>query len=409
MSRVRGEPRLLAVADASGSEGEHPGRASIACSSRGRLRRFRHRGFPARPFIVTTEPEGSRPLAPGHGFPSGPRGLPGIGAERGGISHRRTEFAINIYGHRCERPEQTIRRSLLDPAPTQPYRGDRSKKRFFSRVPIVTITTTPPLGTLAEGTDNPMLRPCRLLLVVIALNLPMAARTGEPVPQLTGDGSSIGPALEWKQATPSPFARVESPAAVVKGDFYLFGGFTEDLNASNRVDVYDPATDTWNRKKDMPVGVTHLNAVVDGDNIWLAGGFKGKHPGPITDEVWKYDIASDRWAPGPPLPEPRAGGGLAVVEHRLHYFGGYLADRDTNAGDHWSVAIEGGKNSQREPDLPDPRGHLGSAVLEGKIYALGGDHGHDVQQIDVRSCHRFDPKMKKWSDDRQPPGWKEPL
>jgi hypothetical protein len=47
--------------------------------------------------------------------------------------------------------------------------------------------------------------------------------------------------------------------------------------------------------------------------------------------------------------------------------------------------------------LPDPRGHLGAAVLEGKIYALGGDHGHDVKQIDVSSCHRFDPRTRKWS------------
>jgi N-acetylneuraminic acid mutarotase len=28
---------------------------------------------------------------------------------------------------------------------------------------------------------------------------------------------------------------------------------------------------------------------------------------------------------------------------------------------------------------------------------LGGDHGHDITQIDVNSCHRFDPATKKWS------------
>ena len=74
----------------------------------------------------------------------------------------------------------------------------------------------------------------------------------------------------------------------------------------------------------------------------------------------------------------RAGGGLAVVERKLHYFGGYKADRDTNAGDHWSLSLEGGKDWQREADLPDPRGHVSAAVLDGKIYALGGDHGHDI-------------------------------
>ena len=157
-------------------------------------------------------------------------------------------------------------------------------------------------------------------------------------------------------------------------------------------------SDSWTRKKDMPTRLTHLNPAIDGNTIWFAGGFKGKHPGPVTAEVWKYDIASDTWTAGPPLPERRAGGGLAVVERKLHYFGGYKADRDTNAGDHWSLSLDGGKDWQREADLPDPRGHVSAAVLDGKIYALGGDHGHDITQIDVKSCHRFDPATKKWSE-----------
>ena len=146
----------------------------------------------------------------------------------------------------------------------------------------------------------------------------------------------------------------------------------------------------------MPTRVTHFNPASDGASIWLAGGFKEKHPGPVTDEVWKYNIASDAWSPGPPLPEPRAGGGLAVLDHRLHYFGGYKVDRDTNAGDHWSLSLDGGQVWQREADLPDPRGHVSSAVLDGQIYALGGDHGHDITQIDVDSCHRFDLTTKSW-------------
>ena len=67
-------------------------------------------------------------------------------------------------------------------------------------------------------------------------------------------------------------------------------------------------------------------------------------------------------------------------------------------GDHWSLSLDGGKDWQREADLPDPRGHVSAAVLDGKIYALGGDHGHDKTQIDVKSCHRFDPATKKWSE-----------
>ena len=230
---------------------------------------------------------------------------------------------------------------------------------------------------------------CRIFMVVVALSAASIGWAADPAP--------AWPALAWKNAAPSPFARVESPAAVVGDKLFLFGGFTDDLGASNELDVYDPASDTWTRRKDMPTHVTHLNTAIDGNIIWFAGGFKGKHPGPVTNEVWKYDIAADAWFVGPPLPEPRGGGGLAIVDHKLHYFGGFKADRNTDAGDHWSLSLEGGKSWQREADLPHPRGHVTAAVLDGKMYALGGTHGHDITQIDLNFCDRYDPATKKWS------------
>ena len=226
----------------------------------------------------------------------------------------------------------------------------------------------------------------------------VAVQADDPAPARPGNEPPAWPTLKWKKAAPSPFARVESPTAVVDGKLFLFGGFTETLDASPQVSVYDPEDDSWSQRKDMPTNPTHLNTASDGTTIWLAGGFKGKHPGPVTDEVWKYDVTSDAWTSGPPLPEPRGGGGLAVVGRSLHYFGGYKADRQTDAGDHWSLSLDSGKEWVREADMPDPRGHVSAAVLDGKIYALGGDHGHDKTQIDVDSCHRFDPATKKWTE-----------
>jgi N-acetylneuraminic acid mutarotase len=239
-----------------------------------------------------------------------------------------------------------------------------------------------------------MFRTSGMFLVIVAMSLPVSGGAEEPAAEKQSKADAW-PALEWKDAAPSPFARVEAPAAVVDGKLYLFGGFTEDLDASNRVDVYDPVSDSWTRKQDMPTRLTHLDPAVAGNTIWFAGGFKGKHPGAVVAEVWKYDVTSDTWTAGPPLPEPRASGGLAIVGRELHYFGGYKADRDTTAGDHWSLSLDEGKAWQREANLPDPRGHVSAAVLDGNIYALGGDHG---TQIDVKSCHRFDPGVKQWSE-----------
>jgi N-acetylneuraminic acid mutarotase len=229
-----------------------------------------------------------------------------------------------------------------------------------------------------------------LFLLAASLLGSLSARAEEPA-------APAWPALEWKKVTPSPFARTEAATALVDGKLYLFGGFIAKLETSSQIDVYDPASDTWSRKKDMPTRPTHANPAVDGHIVWLAGGFQGKHPGPALNEVWKYDAQADTWTPAPPLPEPRAGGGLAIAQGRLHYFGGYKADRDTVCADHWSLSLKGEDTWTREADMPNPRGHLAATVLDGQIYALGGANGHDKKQQDQPFCERYDPSTKRWT------------
>lgn len=77
-----------------------------------------------------------------------------------------------------------------------------------------------------------MFRVHRTLLVIIALSVPSIGGAEEPAAAKSSSKADVWPVLEWKEAAPSPFARVESPAAVVNGKIYLFGGFTEDLDAS---------------------------------------------------------------------------------------------------------------------------------------------------------------------------------
>lgn len=201
--------------------------------------------------------------------------------------------------------------------------------------------------------------------------------------------------LRWTSAAPSPVPRVEALSAAAGGKLYLFGGFTTGLKAQRRVDVYDPARDAWTQLQDMPAATTHQGAALQGSTFWVAGGFKGDHPGRTTDEVWKYDVPSDRWEAGPALPEPRGAGALACVNDRLHFFGGFKSDRDTTCSDHWVLAA-GGTEWKRAADLPEPRGHHAAIVLDGKIYALGGQFRHDTRPQDLDACHVYDPAADRW-------------
>ena len=71
----------------------------------------------------------------------------------------------------------------------------------------------------------------------------------------------------WTEGHAAPSTKMEAQSAVVGGKLYVFGGFAgtnKDTMSpvEPRVSVYDPRTDAWSRAADMPIDVTHCNAVV---------------------------------------------------------------------------------------------------------------------------------------------------
>ena len=203
----------------------------------------------------------------------------------------------------------------------------------------------------------------------------------------------------WQQRAPALIDRVEGISAVVDGKLYVFGGFFDkDLQVAAQVDRYDPVTDTWTSIGQMPVPTTHLNPVVDDHTIWFAGGFVGNHPGPVTANVWKYDVINNIWSAGTALPEARAGGALARNGRTLHYFGGFLADRDTTATDHWTLNLDDPLASwQTAAPLPEPLGHQSAITLDGLIYSIGGQLRHDRDPVDSSAVYVYDSVNNSWS------------
>ncbi len=209
----------------------------------------------------------------------------------------------------------------------------------------------------------------------------------------------------WSQDTPLPLARHESAAASVGGKMYVFGGFyTTSVQATSRVDAFDPVTHTWTRAADMPEALTHSGQAVDGQTIWLVGGFVGDNPGPSTNRVWKYNTAANSWAAGPALPAPRAGGALVLLGRELHYFGGYGAGTAYTAADqntHFVLSIDAGAAATWRTAAPllVARNHMAGAELGGKIYAIGGQKGggqaESTGNQDV--VERYDPATNAWT------------
>jgi N-acetylneuraminic acid mutarotase len=136
--------------------------------------------------------------------------------------------------------------------------------------------------------------------------------------------------------------------------------------------------------------------------IYLAGGLTPDIPGAplgLSDRLYVYDPATDRWTQGPSLPEPRHHPYLVSSGDRLFSIGGFV---ETQGGIwHGSTDIlmleEGQGRWVEVADLLHPQSETVAAYIEGKIYLASGrrpgGQGNAVwnDQVDIASVQVFDP------------------
>lgn len=227
----------------------------------------------------------------------------------------------------------------------------------------------------------------------------MARRTVLPplaallLPLAVARAASAQAPCHWNAAASGPVARLEAPSLEVDGRMLLFGGFQVGLKATPRVHAYDPASDSWSTLAAMPSPVTHAGVALDERTVWVAGGFVGDHPGPVTSAVWSYDVDLDQWQARPSLPAPRGSGGLFVIARELHFVGGVDVDRNTDKPDHWVLDLDDPTGWSVSAPLPVARNHFGCASLGGRGYVLGGQFQHDIAPQDVALAHAWDPQQ----------------
>jgi N-acetylneuraminic acid mutarotase len=129
----------------------------------------------------------------------------------------------------------------------------------------------------------------------------------------------------WVERSPAPRPRIDARAAVVDDKIYIFSGVSNGVIV-DAVDVYDPQTDTWSTLDDPmpspPLGGVAIAVTPDG-KIMLIGGSDAN--GVAQSRVDVYDPATDTWAPFTPLQTPRSGAAAAVLGTTVYVFAGSKA------------------------------------------------------------------------------------
>lgn len=224
--------------------------------------------------------------------------------------------------------------------------------------------------------------------------------TFQPTPATLAQDAPLPGA--WTTLAPAPTKRTEVTAAVLDGKIYVLGGFAApslgnltSLTITDKVEVYDPASNTWAARAPLPAGLHHAAAVTVANRLYVIGGYTQSflsvwHP---VATVYRYEQDQDAWTERSPMPTPR--GALAVAESggRLYAIGGYDGSRNRAeveiydpARDAWTAA----------GSLPTPRDHLAAATVGGTIYAIGGRVNQSYAR-NLGTVEAYDPAADRWT------------
>ena len=123
---------------------------------------------------------------------------------------------------------------------------------------------------------------------------------------------------------------------------YVFGGFAS-MNVLNTTQIYDIATNTWTKGAPMPDARTASSAAYYDayGKIYVIGGFDASvNP---TSQTWEYDPVANTWNTARAnMPSPLAGGGRSIAGQFIYVQGGYngsytnLHYRYDIVGDTWA-------------------------------------------------------------------------
>jgi N-acetylneuraminic acid mutarotase len=177
----------------------------------------------------------------------------------------------------------------------------------------------------------------------------------------------------WTRKADMPTPRHSLATNVVDGKIYAIAGHKGSLAFDRaipvpNVEVYDPATDTWEKREDMPYVPHYLvsTGVVDG-KIYFARGSATYEYDPVTD-TWKLDRAR--------MPTTRIFARGAVANDRFYVISGYHGDFDITNRESVGLVVEAYDPftdtwATRAP-MVEREAEFGIAVSDGKIYTFGG-------------------------------------
>ncbi len=189
----------------------------------------------------------------------------------------------------------------------------------------------------------------------------------------------------WTTGANMPFAAGSISTSLIAAKVYAAGGILTNGTTTSQAAVYNPATNSWSNIASMPQGRNHAAAATDGSKFYTFGGRTG---GNVVsngfDTVEIYDPATNTWQSSAnagstlaPLPQARGGTGKAVFYKGEFYVmggetlngAGATAQSVYNRVDIYNPIA----NTWRMgPAMPTARHGIFPLLAAGQIFVAGG-------------------------------------
>jgi N-acetylneuraminic acid mutarotase len=194
----------------------------------------------------------------------------------------------------------------------------------------------------------------------------------------------------WTAKSPMPTRRQEITAAVWRGRIFVFGGLDDQANSLDLVSAYEPRSDSWEVRHAMPMGLDHLSAATVGDRIYITGGYdRANATRAISRQTLEYDPGSDSWSRRADMPFPRGAHGTAVVGGRIYVVGGL----GPTSRDQAMVMVYDPRADSWDTGAPMPiqSEHLAVSAVAERVLAISGRFKGILVDVQI-----YDPRADTW-------------